>query len=822
MKIFEVEADALIRLTIILQKLRKETFEPFLAAADRELKPGLDAEDAAWGQLCDAARGESKAEARYRQTVAQHQQARGRIRSVDPAGDKSQDESNDRGRTKSDDARSEIDKSPNKMTVAFGNLFFPLPNGGTGAIADFRAKLAKNTLTDADQKEARERQAMQDASSAKTKMMSSYKSYSMDRIAKLDESDQKGNKKLKAAAESVINGVDEFRKARNVALKEPSSINAIKSLVSDLINWTETAKSQFATRIEKVPHPAVAAKDSGSPLTDKDDTGFALTLDLVKSSATYRIFQLDGTESSLSEMQVEVGLKSNIVPVLDDDSKVPKDKGTMIRSESASPVMDDNNSHADFKRFNSAPFDRDNAMSEVIESCQSASKTENQNAVTKTERHPDFSAFVEHFWANKADGEVPPKIHSVIPCVFRSKENGGFLASALQGRLFATSDAIYFLERSGRKFLLRWKQIVSIKSEKGFLGSTENSIIVRYQKEGVDHSFVIGRLESRDVTLQFLLKLQEEARASDRSIGPKSDQSSDVPRDEAVKTMELVLSKTIKGVTIKRFYEKIWSEGNRTSEKPFYGPWLEEEGCFDIKVGDWEFANEGSKGFSNRWCSELYQQKRLVLFKFKRTSHLYIGPPVANVSQMQYCRVEGQDKCVLAISATFDGIPYSDTFGVEMRWIARRSGSNEVKVDVGLHVEFKKKTLLKSQIKSGTIAETTPIHKRLYEAAKKACRSVEENVDDVDIVPEILETKLKPGLLVVLTDTLKSLPIDLHVAMGVLLVFIFWTLISLAFRPRARGDVEFLSKRIDELQADLKVVQASLDEVLVLLKERNK
>jgi hypothetical protein len=257
---------------------------------------------------------------------------------------------------------------------------------------------------------------------------------------------------------------------------------------------------------------------------------------------------------------------------------------------------------------------------------------------------------------------------------------------------------------------------------------------------------------------------------------------------------------------------------------------LDKEGCFAISVGDWEFAEKGSEGFLNEWCKERYQQKRLVFFKFNRTSHLYIGPPVADVKQTQYCRVEGNDRCALAISVTFDGIPYADTFGVEMRWSARRKGTNDVIVDVGLHVEFKKNTILKKQIKSGTIAETTPIHNRLFEEARKLCSiggegAVEPEEEKEEEAEAAIVQKKEMGMLEVL---LEMLPIDktaLFGAAGAATIFLAWKSFSfLLFRGQrtsSAGDVADLQGRIDQLQAEVRLVQTSVDQILALLKENS-
>jgi hypothetical protein len=253
---------------------------------------------------------------------------------------------------------------------------------------------------------------------------------------------------------------------------------------------------------------------------------------------------------------------------------------------------------------------------------------------------------------------------------------------------------------------------------------------------------------------------------------------------------------------------------------------LDKEGCFAISVGDWEFAEEGSEGFLNEWCKERYQQKRIVFFKFNRTSHLYLGPPVADVKQTQYCRVEGKDRCALAISVTFDGIPYADTFGVEMRWSARRKGTNDVMVDIGLHVEFKKNTLLKKQIKSGTIAETTPIHGRLFDEARKVCSiGGEGGVEPEEEEETAIVQKEEKGMLGVV---LEMLPIDknaLFGAAGAAAIFLAWKSFSfLLFRGQRTSSAGYaadLHGRIDQLQVEVRLVQESVNQILDLLKEKN-
>ena len=84
---------------------------------------------------------------------------------------------------------------------------------------------------------------------------------------------------------------------------------------------------------------------------------------------------------------------------------------------------------------------------------------------------------------------------------------------------------------------------------------------------------------------------------------------------------------------------------------------------------------------------------QIVKFRFKRTSHLYIGPPIAGVTQTQYCLRDGNDKCIVMMTVEMDGIPYSDSFAVEVRWAARRVGAKDIVIDSGVFVRMIKSNM---------------------------------------------------------------------------------------------------------------------------------
>jgi hypothetical protein len=66
---------------------------------------------------------------------------------------------------------------------------------------------------------------------------------------------------------------------------------------------------------------------------------------------------------------------------------------------------------------------------------------------------------------------------------------------------------------------------------------------------------------------------------------------------------------------------------------------------------------------------------------------------VAQVKQTHCCRIEGNNKCVVAMTIDMNGVPFSECFVVEVRWVATRSGKNDLNIQVGLFVNFIKSTM---------------------------------------------------------------------------------------------------------------------------------
>jgi VAD1 Analog of StAR-related lipid transfer domain len=239
------------------------------------------------------------------------------------------------------------------------------------------------------------------------------------------------------------------------------------------------------------------------------------------------------------------------------------------------------------------------------------------------------------------------------------------------------------------------------------------------------------------------------------------DDSSALPPDETLERMELLLSRKLRKVPIREWYEACWSEGSRTDRPPFYGPWLVSTGKKDVVVGEWEFGHESGgtddlehdlsqdqpSPFVNVWDQQEYQQRRTVTFRSDTNS--------AHVTHTQYCRVDrgegpADDRCVVAFAVTMKGIPFADAFSVHIRWVATPTRAGNLMVQVGLFVEFAKQVLVAGKIRSNTTKQTTVAQLDLFRAMSEVlgCQEVqEEGQAKVAVARASQATSSEPGWL---------------------------------------------------------------------------
>jgi hypothetical protein len=200
------------------------------------------------------------------------------------------------------------------------------------------------------------------------------------------------------------------------------------------------------------------------------------------------------------------------------------------------------------------------------------------------------------------------------------------------GRVFILANRFIFASWTRKQLSLKWSDVVDIEPTHNTLNSQKDSFAIRCKSGTSEEACVIlSGFYDRQKALDIIKKVRQNLTQMITPSSPPEDTSAvDVPPDDAIGKMHSILSQKLRNISIQRFYEIVWSEGNDTDEKPLYQPWLEKE-CFDVEVGDWQMEE-----CTGPWCSENYTQKRVVVFKAKRKTHLYIGPPIAKITQV--CR----------------------------------------------------------------------------------------------------------------------------------------------------------------------------------------
>eukprot|EP00980_Cylindrotheca_fusiformis_P023807 scaffold11032_cov122-Cylindrotheca_fusiformis.AAC.8 len=825
MQVFDSEAASALKFVESMNGLSMK-LDPFLDRAGLDLQTSIAADATEWKKLGDASRLESRAQTKYNQIKLQREKARERASSADASSITSLSDDGSPRREENGAEENDLTNTPSSSRMGkFGSML-----AGTEAIKKLQNN-ALNTIskmTLKDERVAKEKQAFDDAAKARSNATDGYISRTKKRIQKLQSEDAQGWDNLKSLIESVVKSVDELCAARPEARSE--SLSQVKkisfdTLLGDVEAWVESSKKAIAEAEEEMIFAALNK--------DPDiDTGYSMSVVLENSDSVYKLLELRGDEDEVPELGIEqvvisqdkieeVGslglmqdqaLDSNSSAGRDDEEQDLDDENqkSLQRSLSTPAKSDDNDLGEDSKKH-SISFD----------DAQTEDEAAKEEALRQT--------FIKNFWSDRDD--KPPTILQTISCSYRTKEKGSFLIPQIHGRSFTTSVELYFLAWDGKSFILPWTDIVRVDIEKGLLGGNETSIGVTYLSQaGAEYTFILGRLEARDSTLLHFRELLQESR---NKADPENSDPSPVPPDTTLSKMEVVLSRLIRNVPISTVYEKVWSEGNRTSEDPFYGPWLEKEGCFDRTVEDWVFADD-SGNFVNQWDKESYSQRRSVTFKFRRTTHLYMGSPIAVVKQDQFCRVEGGDKCVVAIRVTFDGIPYADTFAVEVRWVATRKGKKDVKIQVGLFVDMLKTSMLTSKIKAGVVTETKSIHNRLFEAVRVACSVPGEDLEsDPEDEADDLNTSDAPmsdkkggnGIVAVLIKMFQSLSFGTKIVLvaacpGILYLLLKFSPLGKRNNPSiSPGDLEELIRQINEMRGEMKELQKSVDAIKTSMRE---
>merc|ERR1712238_117323 len=347
----------------------------------------------------------------------------------------------------------------------------------------------------------------------------------------------------------------------------------------------------------------------------------------------------------------------------------------------------------------------------------------------------DADKFFTHFWDDKIveDDQPPPTIIDSFSCAYWPREDENYMSPLLHGRMYCTSDKMYFTGWSDKKIILDWTDVKGITKETTAMGTVPNALKITFNDVDSESSYFFGSFVFREDALALLNKLVAVARFISLLTGDKEKGKAvtitRVPDDKVLMKMEKILDQKLINTSVERFYDLCWSEKNESDTSPFYESFLKRQGNMEVDVGLWQYAEDG---FDYKWSGEKFKQKRIVNFSYNRTTHLYIGPPVAKVRQTHFC-TQNNNKLIVVMSITFFEIPYADSFTVEIRWIARRDGVDDLHVEVGFFVDFTKYSILGKKIKSSTAVEVTSVHAALFQACKEVCEGADVICNIIDL-----------------------------------------------------------------------------------------
>ena len=304
----------------------------------------------------------------------------------------------------------------------------------------------------------------------------------------------------------------------------------------------------------------------------------------------------------------------------------------------------------------------------------------------------------------------------------------------LHGRLYVTASAMYFVGWGKFKLSIQLEHIKSVSKERTAGGALDNALLL-VDVEGKE--FFFGSFAFRDTCISLIERLRSVKEALieggfveaipvpvEEAVEEESDEEGEgdgeeewkgvaLKKDEPISKMNSVVTGTLRGINVRKFWLEFWRDKGGSE---FYKPWLEAKGSKEINVTGWK---KGS--WDHKYSGETFEYKRVATFQYPRTTHLWMGPPMAGVTQTQYATVK-DGKCVITMTVEMNGIPYADVFAVEVRWVASNVNYGVLEVEVGVDVDFKKSSMFKSQIKSGTIEETGAIHKSIFESIEKGMR----------------------------------------------------------------------------------------------------
>jgi hypothetical protein len=628
-----VEANAASSCALEVRQLFRTHISDIITYGDKLLTAASNSEEMLYKQLCDSARTKSRARQLYLLTTDEQARARERVSSIDHK-----------------ESEASSPSSINKhVSRHIATMLSALPNGGEHALSmlnpSTRASLAQNNLEQADEKEIKSRQVLDSASKEMMRLCDKYRDNAERLSAQFDKEDEGGWGEMNKVIGQLLSLVISSRERT----LETLSFNTSEILPQLHVDAMKNRADHYRAKLTHFcgehcgENLAIASNvlTVATPILANILTSFE---DNEASENGEEIFVDEGcTESDISMEDSSFNDSSylggeNDLAVAQSKSK-SQDEEDVLLSISTGGGDD---SDGQLTKWMGLPI-KGNGMLGVHDSIReklSFRKRMRRRYRNASGRGATTDLFLSYFWTDKHDIEKPSEgvKPMYFPCSFGDIDN---MLNFSYGVIFLSDTTIWFSSWKGKRVSLQMGpeinklelESVSWKSSREFIrvfvqNKDGKATVLNFGTHGILRAQQAFELLTDSVNkAKKKLKAIENERVQRQLSHVEGTSTGDIATktilpDKILEQMDQVLSRQLNNISVQRFYEIVW-------EKSLYETWLKET-CLDVEVGPWDPTK-----CENPSDKEQYDQKRSVQYRVKRKTHLYIGPPIAEVRQVR-------------------------------------------------------------------------------------------------------------------------------------------------------------------------------------------
>jgi len=485
---------------------------------EKELKVISENEETRWMKLKQESKNEARIRIRRDQLFLDLAKARERLQGVD-------EDREDDSDVQCKPSSSEMNQT---MRKALGNMFSILPKGGEEAMSKILTGKARHAITktsyqEVELKTEKENQALEVASASKAKAIEFYLNMGNTLIETTGEN--QGWESTREIFNAVVESVKNFVIQRYLILRP--SLDTIKSLGESgpLDDSSELMKKMKEKHVKQLSDTSNirnemevftegtarqnlrkglnANKFSIGRNSSTYGSGF-LPLNLEKSSTIQTFLSVLKLRQENSNEEQDYSTSETMNPSNVENSNcilMEKQVENMSETQIKKTLV---KSHEENQKLNSDEIGELLSLANFVKEFAECNIAESVNQGASLNLSVN-EKFYSHFFEGAED--EAEKVIKSFSCAYWPKEEEGYIAPLLQGRMFTTENSLYFVGWGEKKIVLKWKDITAVTKEATMMGTIENAILVTYLQGGKQSSYFFGSFVFRDSCFQLLTRL---------------------------------------------------------------------------------------------------------------------------------------------------------------------------------------------------------------------------------------------------------------------------------------------------------------------------